>query len=215
MRTFPVARQGAALAMKVATGALKGLMAAQTPRGSWRTSFTKPRAWRQHGVPQRMRLRRETILLQRRKQNHPMNGRIPTIISRQIIPLQLIRPPGIIPNPILDVILLPCRNQTNSIPRRETIQCQNRNQGVLHEHCETVETFCALESGEFRVRVECGFGVGDGGVDVGGRGDGDGVDDESVVLGVVEGVGFCAGGGGGVGAVEVDFVGVVGRVKGS
>lgn len=42
MRTLPVARHRAALSMKVATGALKGLRAVQTPIGSWRMSLTKP-----------------------------------------------------------------------------------------------------------------------------------------------------------------------------
>ena len=42
MSTLPVARQGAAFKTIVATEALKGLTAAQTPSGSWRTSFTKP-----------------------------------------------------------------------------------------------------------------------------------------------------------------------------
>jgi len=42
IRTLPVARAGAAFRMRVATGALKGFIAAQTPSGSWRTSLTKP-----------------------------------------------------------------------------------------------------------------------------------------------------------------------------
>jgi hypothetical protein len=42
IRTLPVARAGAAFSMKIPMGALKGLIAAQTPRGSWRTSLVKP-----------------------------------------------------------------------------------------------------------------------------------------------------------------------------
>jgi hypothetical protein len=40
--TFPVAKAGAALIIMVATGALNGLIAAHTPKGSWRTILVNP-----------------------------------------------------------------------------------------------------------------------------------------------------------------------------
>jgi hypothetical protein len=42
IRTFPVAKAGAALNIIQATGALNGLIAAQTPNGSWRTILVNP-----------------------------------------------------------------------------------------------------------------------------------------------------------------------------